>query len=237
MNPQASSSDSKHDGPHSRRPRARVIDRRPAGGRGLSIVLPRAWGVALTLVLGLASGCGSLTPSDETLMNIAVSAESATEREAAAVALARRAAIELEAAAPEQLAGFLGSSANVGRLRTLLGREFDPPVQAAAAAGLANARDVESLPRLIDLMNSPATVVRLRSGQAVSSILGVTFQFDPSGPPAARARAVAAYRTQYDLSLGARALDRDLVARLIGPEGRVAAAAAAPIATAGKIDP
>lgn len=168
---------------------------------------------------GLSGGCRPGSPSDELLMETAVTHPDVTARERAAYALCQRAADELARTRPDELATFLDTSLNVGRLRKLMERIDVPEVQAVAASGLAGVRDVDSLPKLIDLMESPSSLVRHRAFQAVSRIIGMTFQFDPSGPDEARAKLVAAYRAQYDLSLGSKAKDPTVARRLMGPEG------------------
>ncbi|NQW46390.1 MAG: HEAT repeat domain-containing protein [Planctomycetes bacterium] len=180
---------------------------------------PLTGAISACLVVGLAAGCGTRAPSDEALMTAAISGADAAEREVAAVTLARRAANELRHTPPEKLAGFLGSSANVGRLRTLLDRRDDPGVQAAAARGLGEMRDVESLQKIIALIDSGSPLVRLRAAQATGGLIGMTFQFDPNGPAADRARVTKAYREQYEMLLGKKAKNREQLIRLLGPEG------------------
>ena len=47
----------------------------------------------------------------------------------------------------------------------------------------------------------------------------MTFQFDPNGPAADRARVTKAYREQYEMLLGKKAKNREQLIRLLGPEG------------------
>lgn len=174
-------------------------------------------GLAVLMVLAL--GCGLAAPSDEALMKTALTAAKPADREQAATTLARRGADELRRTPPDKLAGFLGDSANVGRLRTLLDRSDDPGVQAAAARGLGEMRDVDSLQKIIGLIDSNSPMVRMKAAQAAGSLIGMTFQFDPNGSAADRSRVVKAYREQYDMLLGSKSQNRQQIIRLLGPEG------------------
>ena len=62
-------------------------------------------------------------------------------------------------------------------------------------------------------------MVRLRAAQATGGLIGMTFQFDPNGPAADRARVTKAYREQYEMLLGKKAKNREQLIRLLGPEG------------------
>ena len=175
----------------------------------------------LPMSMLLLVGCDGRPPSDEELMQRALNAASAEERERAAVTLAGRGPAALAATPADRRADFLDASPAVARLRKLLG-DAEPRVQAAAASGLAGLRDIDSLPRLLDLMNSPHAVVRLRSDAAVSSLLDVGFSFDAMSPDAnaERAQAVAGYRWYFDTQLGPKAHHREVFRGFLGPEQR-----------------
>lgn len=191
------------------------IAARAGGGRGF-----QSWaGLLVVAACGMVPGCGRRQPSDAELMERALSGATELDRESATVLLGRRGAAELKATPRARLAGFLDASPNVGRLRTLLGQAADPTVQGAAALGLAAMRDIDSIPAIMDLMDSPAPVVRQRSGQAVAELMGIPLPFDANGEAAARAKAIAAYRHEYDRTFGPKAKHGAAARRAMGPLG------------------
>jgi len=175
--------------------------------------------IVVALLCASLTACGKMT--DEDLFEQALHAPSPAEREAAAVQLARRCEAEMLATPPDRLERFLDESENVRRLRTLLAESDTPEVRAAAAAGLGDVRDYESLPELLDLMESESTVMRMRSGKAVEQILGAGFGFDPYAAATDRAQSVEAYRRFYQEALGPHSPSRELNVRRMGPLGAV----------------
>lgn len=200
-----------------RGPRRHRTDRVRRGAR----MIGRARILVVALLLAGIAGCGPRPPSDEELMQRALTAADAVERERAAVMLAGRARAALEATPADRRAGFLDESPAVARMRTLLDESGTPAVQAAAATGLASLRDIDSLPTLLDLMNSAHAIVRLRSAAAVSSLLDIGVSFDATAPAGAeRKKAIEAYRWYYDQQLGPQARHREAFRGFLGPERR-----------------
>lgn len=191
------------------------------------------WAILLGALLPFAAaGCRSSGPTDEQLMEQAEHGATPLERETATVLLGRRGAAELRATPREGLAGFLDSSPNVARLRKLLGQVADPSVQAAAVDGLAGMRDIDSIPAVLDLLESPSALVRLRACQGAARLMGfvpmMRLAFDPEGDVADRARAIAAYRKEYALTFGPSARARLQVRQSMGPESMINPGAPSP---------
>lgn len=83
-----------------------------------------------------------------------------------------------------------GDSASVdtaaARIRQHLWHEL-PEARALAAEAAAAARDWESMPRLIELLDDADVVVRGRASVACAKLLGMDFGLDPRAVPAERA--------------------------------------------------
>ena len=81
-------------------------------------------------------------------------------------------------------------------LLPLLGHK-EPALRLAAAEGLADLGRRESLPVLIDLLESPDVGHRHRSVTVLRAVTGQRFNFSPPGTEKPRAQAVAAWRNWY----------------------------------------
>jgi hypothetical protein len=152
----------------------------------------------MLLFLLVCSGCGQATPED--LYARAVESGSVVEQEEAAVQLARS-----------------GDGA-VEHLRRLLDESPTAEVRAAAAQGLGENRDVDSLPKLIDAMEDESVLVRTRAGIAVKHIMGMDFGFNPQADVGERFEVVTSYRMFWKEALGPESEHRELNRRRMGPQ-------------------
>jgi hypothetical protein len=117
--------------------------------------------------------------SPETLAGRALTAESAVERQ--------QAAVDLASAGQPALA----------HLRRVLGESDDPDVRAACVQGLGDLRDYESAEVLIDLLGDRQLLVRARAEKAISRLLRRDVRFPVEGSAAARTNAQNAVRETY----------------------------------------
>ena len=116
-------------------------------------------------------------PSPAALAERALSAESAAERQQAAVDLASA-----------------GQPA-VEHLRRVLGASDDGDVRAACVQGLGDLRDYDSIDVLVEALGDGTSTVRARAAQALGhQLLRRDLRFPVDGPAAARAKAQAAVR-------------------------------------------
>jgi hypothetical protein len=129
-----------------------------------------------TVIAGCSSG-----PSPEELARQALEAPSEEEQDRAAAALADLG----ETGLPQMQALLAHSTAS-------------PRVKGRVIEGLAMARDWDSIPALINAMESNSLEVRGRAGSAVTALLGADFGFRAKGSPASREQAIRAIRAEYE---------------------------------------
>jgi hypothetical protein len=83
-------------------------------------------------------------------------------------------------------------------LRQALAESEDPEARAAIIAGLAKARDADSMPQLLDAMEDESLEVRKIAGEAVERTCGFPRMFQADAPPQARHDVIARYRENWD---------------------------------------
>ncbi len=83
-------------------------------------------------------------------------------------------------------------------LQRLLAESKSDRVRAATIQGLATQRDYDSMPMLLDAMNDPSLVVRVRAGAAVQRLLGVKVRYSANAPPKEREKAVKILRKEWE---------------------------------------
>jgi HEAT repeat protein len=88
--------------------------------------------------------------------------------------------------------------ATAPQLRQVLKEARHPDVRAAAAQGLGDVQDFQSVPELLRLCDDPAPLVRGRAGAAVTSIIGMDFFFKAEDPPDQRKAAIESMRRAYE---------------------------------------
>lgn len=81
-------------------------------------------------------------------------------------------------------------------LRELL-KSPDVEAKAAAISGLAECRDFESMPQLLDLLDDPSDNLRRRAASASMLILGRNYPYDAAAAASARAPVIALMRKEY----------------------------------------
>ena len=132
--------------------------------------------VAAVLVVAVAVGrwwfSGSEFPPPEVLAATALSDQPEEEREKAAEVLARH---------PDR---------PLAQLKRVAAESESPRVRAAAVLGLGALRDWESMPLLIEALESPSVFLRERAASAVRQILNRDFGFRARGGDAERRQAV-----------------------------------------------
>jgi hypothetical protein len=84
------------------------------------------------------------------------------------------------------------------QLRQVLKEARHPDVRAAAAQGLGDVQDFQSVPELLRLCDDPSPLVRGRAGAAVTNIIGMDFFFKADDPPEQRKAAIEAMRRAYE---------------------------------------
>ena len=105
--------------------------------------------------------------------------------------------------------GKVGGQEALGALRQVVRVDPDPRVRETAAYGFAIQRSFEDVPLLVEIAESEQDpVVQTRAVRAIEMILGVSFQYDPGAPVAARKKALERIR------LGAATLAADHVAKI-----------------------
>lgn len=83
-------------------------------------------------------------------------------------------------------------------LRTVLQESDDPRVRAAIIAGLAKARDADSVPQLLDAMEDETLEVRKLAGSALERTCGFPNLFKADAPLEQRREVIARYRKLWD---------------------------------------
>lgn len=83
-------------------------------------------------------------------------------------------------------------------LRQVLKDSDDPQVRAAIVAGLAKARDPDSVPQLLDAMEDESLEMRKLAGNAVELTCGFPHLFQPDAPLDQRQAVIARYRNIWD---------------------------------------
>jgi HEAT repeat protein len=84
------------------------------------------------------------------------------------------------------------------QLRQVLKQASNPDVRAAAAQGLGDVQDFQSVPELLRLCEDPSPLVRGRAGAAVTNIIGMDFFFKADDPPEKRKAVIESMRRAYD---------------------------------------
>ncbi|MCP4379798.1 MAG: HEAT repeat domain-containing protein [bacterium] len=79
----------------------------------------------------------------------------------------------------------------------------NPQVRATALIALGRARAYTEMETLLDAMNDEDLTVRRRAADAVTSILGRRYQFDPNASPAQRTKSINAIRKFWASAKGA----------------------------------
>jgi HEAT repeat protein len=83
-------------------------------------------------------------------------------------------------------------------LRQVLKEARHPDVRAAAAQGLGDVQDFQSVPELLRLCDDPSLLVRGRAGAAVTNIIGMDFFFQADDPPEKRKAVIDSMRRAYE---------------------------------------
>ncbi|MCG8583970.1 MAG: HEAT repeat domain-containing protein [Pirellulales bacterium] len=128
------------------------------------------------------------------LAETAIHASDADSQREATVELSRRAG-----RLREWLSGDATPSNQSARdaMRRVFAESTSPTVRADAATTLGSLRDWQSLPALVDAMESDTqTEVQQSAATAAVQITGIDFMFRPGAPPDERQRAIARYREQ-----------------------------------------
>jgi len=99
-------------------------------------------------------------------------------------------AAELDAAVASPTRG------GMERIREFLSNEL-PEVRAMAAQAAGVARDWESMPELIGLLDDQEPVVAARAAAACATLLGMDHGHDPRAAPAERAKTKESIRRAY----------------------------------------
>ena len=84
------------------------------------------------------------------------------------------------------------------QLRQVLREASHPDVRAAAAQGLGDVQDFQSVPELLRLCDDPSPLVRGRAGAAVTNIIGMDFFFKADDPPKQRKAVIEAMQRAYE---------------------------------------
>ena len=84
------------------------------------------------------------------------------------------------------------------QLRQVLKEARHPDVRAAAAQGLGDVQDFQSVPELLRLCDDPSPLVRGRAGAAVTNIIGMDFFFKADDPPEQRKAVIESMRRAYE---------------------------------------
>jgi HEAT repeat protein len=99
--------------------------------------------------------------------------------------------------AATQLSGYRHAEA-APPLRQVLKEARHPDVRAAAAQGLGDVQDFQSVPELLRLCDDPSPLVRGRAGAAVTNIIGMDFFFNANDPPEKRKAVIESMRRAYE---------------------------------------
>ena len=91
--------------------------------------------------------------------------------------------------------GFLGDKRALGPLVWLLQNEKVPEVRALAASSLANLRDARAVATLVALLEDPDVLIRARAIDGLYQLTAQRFDYDPRRSEAARAPAVARWKS------------------------------------------
>jgi hypothetical protein len=119
-------------------------------------------------------------PSAEELANLALTASSPDEQDAAAATLVQ-----------------LGVPAKA-QMRRVLAESTSPAVRAAVIVGLSSIWDYGSMSVFLDALDDGALVVRSRAKGAVGRLLMGEFPYEPGAPPEERQAWVKAYRDEWE---------------------------------------
>jgi hypothetical protein len=86
----------------------------------------------------------------------------------------------------------------IEQLRRVLAESDIPGVRAAVITGLANQRDYDSMPKLLDALEDPSLLVRSRAGATVRRMLPTDHGFGAADPPERRAEVVKRLRAEWE---------------------------------------
>jgi hypothetical protein len=92
----------------------------------------------------------------------------------------------------------LTAQREVPELRRVLREGRTPEVKVAAVQGLARAQDIESGPRMFDLLNDPDAMVRGQAGAAITAMLGEDYNYSAEDPPQKRQAIAASMRKRFE---------------------------------------
>jgi hypothetical protein len=92
----------------------------------------------------------------------------------------------------------LTAQREVRELRRVLTEGRTPELKVAAVQGLAHAQDIESGPRMFDLLEDPDPQVRGQAGAALTAMLGEDFYFSAEDPPQKRRAIAASMRKRFE---------------------------------------
>jgi len=142
------------------------------GNRATQYVVFAGVLAVLLLILGWRIFSGNSIPSPERLASLALSDAAETEREQAALQLARH---------PGQ---------PLVQLRHVFQQSSSPRVRAGAAIGLGLLRDWQSMPQLVEAMRDDSQLLRGRAAMAVNRIVAQDFGFRADAPPEQRRQVI-----------------------------------------------
>jgi HEAT repeat protein len=92
----------------------------------------------------------------------------------------------------------LTAQREVPELRRVLKEGRTPDLKVAAVQGLARAQDIESGPRMFDLLNDPDPMVRGQAGAALTAMLGEEYFYSAEDPPQKRRAIEATMRKRFE---------------------------------------
>ena len=142
-----------------------------AGGLLAVVVVWYGWGLF----------SGQRVRSPEELVRLALSDADQAQREEAALCLSRH---------PDK---------PVAELRRVFTESDSERVRVAAALGLGLVRDWDSVPRLLEAMQSPSVLLRSRAATAVNRIVGQDFGFRAQDPQPQRRKAIEVIKKNWPL--------------------------------------
>lgn len=86
----------------------------------------------------------------------------------------------------------------LAHLRRVFEKSDDPQVRAAVALGLGHLEDWESMPALLDALESNSAKVRANAALSVNKMLGIDYRFRGDAPANERERKIKAMRAMYE---------------------------------------
>lgn len=83
-------------------------------------------------------------------------------------------------------------------LRSVFQQSQDAAVKAAVALGLGRLKDWESMPELLNALDSESAQLRANAALAVNKMLGIDYKFRADDPPQRRAAKIKTMRQMYE---------------------------------------